>query len=33
MAGEIVWEKSLSNAVQLADKERKQVLVDFTSPS
>jgi hypothetical protein len=33
MAGEIVWEKSLSKAVQLADKEKKQVLVDFTSPS
>ncbi len=33
MAGEIIWEKSLSKALESAGKENKLVLVDFFSPT
>jgi len=33
MAEEIIWEKSLSKALESAGKENKFVLVDFFSPT
>lgn len=33
MTEKINWEKSLSTALQRAEKEQKRVIVDFTSPT